>query len=266
MKPFLLHFFLTQIRMMEAVIANRQGRWQGDVQRVRAQSAFDGVPQDCIDLGLGASKASAQKIVKLLEQPDCSFETFRELVIELQERMIDETSAPRFFVVSDQEAEYYSNPRKGWEEIIARFPNSVRDIEEAYKCYALARYAAAIFHSLQVVEAGLLEFGKLISVTDPLPGWTATTNRLKKILDTKYPDRTRIEQENSTFLEQMHAAIHALQLAWRNKVSHAHGKLFVMTSDFHPEVAEEILITSRALMRRLATEAPWPSPSVGDSS
>ena len=48
--------------------------------------------------------------------------------------------------------------------------------------------------------------------------------------------------------------------------SHVHGKLFVMTSDFHPEVAEEILVTSRALMRRLATEAPWPDASPEQSA
>jgi len=219
------------------------------------------VSQDCIDLGLDASRASAQKIVKLLSKDDCSFETFRELVSELQERMIDETSAPRFFVLNDQEADYYDNPGKGWEAIIERFPNSVRDIEEAYKCFALARYAAAIFHSLQVVEIGVIEFGKLIGVTDPLPGWTATTGKLKKILNTKYPDRTLFEQKNSAFLEQMYAAVHALQLAWRNKVSHVHGRLIVMTSDFHPEVTEEILVTSRALMRRLATEALWSGAS-----
>lgn len=210
------------------------------------------MPQDCIDLGLDASRVSV--------------ETFRELVIELQERMIDEASTPRFFSLTDQEADHYSNPRKGWEEIITRFPNSLRDIEEAYKCLALSRYAAAVFHSLQVVEAGLIEFGKLIGVTDPLPGWTATTGKLKKILDTKYPDRTPFEQANSAFLEQMHGAIHALQLAWRNKVSHVHGKLFVMTSDFHPEVAQEILVTTRALMRRLATEAPWPDALLEQSS
>jgi len=113
-----------------------------------------------------------------------------------------------------------------------------------------------VFHTLQVVEVGLIEFGRLIGVTDHRPGWTATTGKLKKILDTKYPARTRFEQKNSAFLEQMHAAIDALQLAWRNKVSHAHEKLTLMTSEFHPEVAEEILITSRALLRRLATEAP----------
>jgi hypothetical protein len=38
-----------------------------------------------------------------------------------------------------------------------------------------------------------------------------------------------------------------------------------MTSDFAPEVAEEILIASRGLMRRLATDAPiLPDPDGQD--
>ncbi len=64
------------------------------------------------------------------------------------------------------------------------------------------------------------------------------------------------------FLEQVQGTIQALQFAWRNKVSHAHGKLTVMTGDFNPEVAEEILYASRAFMRRLATDAPWDESSV----
>jgi hypothetical protein len=229
---------------------------------------LEALERNCIDLDLIASVATVGKIRGVLAKAKSGVprNDLAPLDIELTERVIDELSAKIFLALSTRESDYYKHPFKGWEEIIIRFPNSIGDIEEAYKCFALARYAAAIFHSLQVVEAGLIEFGKLIGVTDPLPGWTATTGRLKKILDTKYPDRTRFEQENSTLLEQMHAAVHALQLAWRNKVSHVHGKLFVMTSDFHPEVAEEILVTSRALMRRLATEAPWPNASPGESS
>jgi hypothetical protein len=220
---------------------------------------------DFIDLELTTSLTTLRKMQRAIKEVTQSHSAKLNILISLQEelhgRLIDEMEGKLFLTLNIKEAEWYKNPRKGWEEIIVRFPNSEGDIEEAYKCFALARYAAAVFHSLQVVEAGLLKFGELIGVTDPLPGWTATTGRLKKILDTKYPDRTPFEQANSAFLEQMYAAIHALQLAWRNKVSHVAGKLFVMTSDFHPEVAEVILVTSRALMRRLATEAPWPNAS-----
>lgn len=130
------------------------------------------------------------------------------------------------------------------------------DIEEAAKCFALSRYAATVFHSTQVVEAGLIELGKLIGVTDPLSGWTATTNCLQRIIKKGYDARTPFEQQNFAFLEQMHGTIEGLKNAWRNKISHAQGKLTLLTADFSPDVAEEILFATRAFMRRLATDAP----------
>jgi hypothetical protein len=54
----------------------------------------------------------------------------------------------------------------------------------------------------------------------------------------------------------MYGTVEALKTAWRNKISHVQGKLVLLTSDFTPEVAEEIVMASRAFMRRLATEMP----------
>ena len=46
--------------------------------------------------------------------------------------------------------------------MITKFPNTLDDIEEAHKCFALDRFAAAIFHSNQIIEIGLIELGKFI--------------------------------------------------------------------------------------------------------
>ena len=255
MKSFAPHLFLAQIRMMEALSLNHHGEITADM-RAKAQVIFDEISQDCVELNLDASKISAQRILKLLSQADCSYEQLRISVRELQERMIDQMSSPRFFWLSDQEAEYYNSPRKGWDEIISRFPDSIVDIEEAQKCFALSRYSAAVFHSLQVVEIGLIELGRVIVATDPQRGWNATTKRLNVILNTKYPARTPFQQQHQKFLEQIAATIELLKSAWRNKVSHAQDRLVLLRTDFTPAIAEEILVASRSFMRRLATEAP----------
>jgi hypothetical protein len=155
-----------------------------------------------------------------------------------------------------REAEYYSKPWKNWEEILRRFPDTASDIEEASKCFALSRYGAAVFHSLQIIEIGLIELGTFIGVADPKSGWTAVANRLAKILSTKHHDRTEFEKQNFEFLEQVQGTVEALKNAWRNKVSHAQGKLVLLTKDFSPEIAEEILFATRAFMRRIATGLP----------
>jgi len=85
----------------------------------------------------------------------------------------------------------YNNPLHEREEVAARFPSAGTDIEEASKCLAFSRYATSVFHSLQVVEIGLIELGKVLVIKDPILGWTATTLRLKAILKARHPDRTK---------------------------------------------------------------------------
>lgn len=212
--------------------------------------------QPCIELDLAASAATIKKLRAALKKPNPLNTDINPLTIELGERLYDEMGGRYFWALTISETAYYKNPHKGWEEVIAKFHASITDVEEASKCFALSRYAAAVFHSLQIVEIGLIDLGRVIVANDPQTGWNATTNRLKKILATKYPDRTPFQNQHSQFLEQISATIEALKSAWRNKISHAQDKLVLLTSDFTPEIAEEILLASRSFMRRLATDAP----------
>jgi hypothetical protein len=105
------------------------------------------------------SKVTCERILKLLLE-NGHVDKFRQLVDDLRGRVVDEMSEPLFFSLSDKEAEYYNNPWNGWKESIERFPDTIRDIEEAWKCFALPRYAAAVFHSLQMVEVGSYRIGQ----------------------------------------------------------------------------------------------------------
>ncbi len=216
--------------------------------------------EDCIELDLSVSAISVRRILQLLSRPDTTYQQVHDAFVELQQRLIDEASGRVFLSLTPRETEYYENPTKNWEEVIARLPGTVGDIEESKKCFALGRYAAAVLHSMQIIEVGLVELGSFIGVTDPKSGWTAVTNALKTTLSKKFTDRTPFEQKNSDFLDQVLATTEALKNAWRNKISHAYGRLVLMTVDFSPEVAEEILIASRAFMRRLVTGLPPAAP------
>lgn len=217
---------------------------------------YQGLLEQCIDLDLVASTATLKKILTDIPNPKTSISDLEELVVEFGVRLQDETRSKTFLSLSIRESELYSHPRKGWEQIIERFPDVITDIEEASKCFALSRYAAAVFHSLQVVEIGLIDLSRVLVTNDPTPGWNSATRRLKAILGTSYVDRTPFQQKHSATLEQINATVQVLQAAWRNKVSHAQGKLILITREFGPEIAEEILVASRGFMRRFATEAP----------
>jgi hypothetical protein len=125
------------------------------------------------------------------------------------------------------------------------------------KCFAFARYGASVFHSVQIIEEGLVALGEFLGVKDPKSGWTAVAGELEKVaLRTKYLDLNALQQKHFHFIEQMQGTVSGLKNAWRNKISHSSGRLILLTSDFSDEVAEEILLASRAFMRRLAEEMP----------
>lgn len=195
---------------------------------------------------------------RMVSPAEIGAEEMRELFNQLQIRVVEDLEDSLFLSISPNRAAYYQNPRKGWEEIISRFPNTVSDIEEASKCFALSRYAAAVFHSLQVLEYGLIELGIFLQVNDPHSGWTAVAKRLSEVIKKSYNDRTLFEKQHSQFLEQLQATVEALKNAWRNKISHAQGRAVLLTPDFTPDVAEEILFASRAFMRRLTDGIPLP--------
>jgi hypothetical protein len=211
----------------------------------------------CQAIGLEVSVKGVKRAIKRLETPELKRKDVHLIFGELMRRVQDEIGSAQLLYVPSNAAGFYQTPLKGWEQIADRFPHATRDIEEAWKCFALSRYTAAVFHSLLVVEVGLIELGTFIQVSDPFSGWTAVAQRLKKIIDTKYQDLSEFEKANRAFLEQLQGTVEALKNAWRNKISHAQGKLTVMTGEeFHPDVAEEILSATRAFMRRLAEGLP----------
>ncbi|MFQ6028779.1 MAG: hypothetical protein ACE5Q6_14950, partial [Dehalococcoidia bacterium] len=174
----------------------------------------------------------------------------------LRQALKTELESTFFLPVDYSVARYYREPGRDWEEVIDRFGDTVFDIEEANKCYALGRYAASVFHSLQVVEHGLLALGTFMQIPDPRSGFTAVANELDRILKKRYPELSEFEKTHRPFFEQINASVQAMKNAWRNKISHAQGKSVLLSADFTPAVTMEILTASRAFMRRLATELP----------
>jgi hypothetical protein len=168
---------------------------------------------------------------------------------------MDRELSTHFFVgVPESKKDLYCNPKKGWEEILAKFPSATEDTEEMNKCYALCRYSAAVFHSLLVVEHGLIALGKLLSVTDPKEGWDASCKKLASVVNAGHSQNST--GLNFAFLEQVNACIQTMKLAWRNKVNHASGKPIVMYGSFSPDVTEDIIAASRSFLRRLIEGIP----------
>jgi hypothetical protein len=181
----------------------------------------------------------------------------KHLLTTIRERLVDELSTKLFFQLPHSRKELFENPLNKWSEVIERFAGCSLDVGEASKCFALSRYAACVFHCVQIIEHGLLELGTFLSVNDPISGWTAVANELKKIINKKHDQRSDFEKKHFQFIEQMQGTVEALKNAWRNKISHVSGqRLLLVSSEFTPDTAEEIMTATRAFMRRLTESLP----------
>lgn len=209
-----------------------------------------------VDLGMDASHASLERLLILLRQPGVRFSQLAAICAELQGRLQDQAQRRLFFALSLKETKFGLNPKVGWETATARFPDIEPDVAEAGACLALSRYAASVFHSVQITEVGLVELGTFLKVKDPHSGWTAVANALDRMVKTDYSKRTAFEKRHYAALEQIQGTVQALKNAWRNKISHVQGRLVLMGTDFGSERAEEIFMATRAFMRRLAEDIP----------
>jgi hypothetical protein len=211
----------------------------------------------CSALGLSASNASAKRLLFLFREPKSTEGQLRNLMSELRLRIQDELNANYFFHLDLAEAKRYEDWGDGWTDIISRFGNVARDVEEMGKCFALNRYTAAIFHSLQVAEWGAIYLGDYIGAADPKKGWVATERKLRELIKGghgKLPDSLA---GHFDFLEQMNREINTMVSAWRHKIDHAANRLAILpNTDFTPEVAEHIIGAVRVFMRRLADGIP----------
>ena len=219
----------------------------------------------CVDGDLPVTAVLIGKISKAVElglADEAARELFRiqgiaKMIKEVRPRMIDEMSTKLFLQLPSSKRAYFDTPLKGWDEVAGRFPETIRDIEEMSRCFSLSRYPAAVFHSLQAVESTLIHLGVFLMVRDPKSGWTSVCNELSRIVTgTKFTQLQDYEKRHFAFLEQVHATATCLKNAWRNKIDHSMNKLTLLTADFSPDIAEEIILASRSFMRRLAAELP----------
>lgn len=258
-------FYASSLFGLHAMLRDWRHHVDGDVVDrewwAASREAWLGFRQPLLEMGMDASWISFDRLTELLDRPDCTWGMLKPTVEEFFGRFVDQTGIRQFFSLTVKETDLFVVPWAGWEPIIQRFPETIGDIGEASRCFALSRYAAAVFHSLQVVEAGLVELGTFLKVKDPHSGWTAVSNALNATIKKSHKNRTKFEKQHFAFLEQVHGTTEGLKNAWRNKISHVQGKLILMTTDFGPEVSEEILLASRAFMRRLAEGLPAPKPS-----
>lgn len=152
-------------------------------------------------LAMDATQSSLEKLVALIEQPGTKFTDLGLISGELKGRLQDQAQKRLIFGLSSRESAYATAPRTAWDTAIARFPDIASDVDEAAFCLALSRYAASVYHSVQITEIGLMELGTFLKVNDPHSGWTSVANALEKVIDKNHADRSAFEKKHFASLE-----------------------------------------------------------------
>lgn len=209
----------------------------------------------CDILGARLTAMAAKRLCEQLEAKSITIGQNADLLKNVAERFKDEISKKSLLVMSEDDAPYFSNPVSLFGESVASlFPSAMPDLEEAGKCLAVDRPTAAVFHLMRALEVPLQIFARELLPNDVKPNWDPI---IKKIdLELKLPHEKRAIKGNVEFWANVSAHMHAVKLAWRNKVAH----IDVVVSK---EKARDIFSSTRSLLSYLAEGLPESMRSTG---
>ena len=174
---------------------------------------------------------------------------------EIQRTCRREMSTSLFLYVDPKDADFYRKPLDGWEMVVQRWYKTEGDIIESSKSFALGRYAASIFHIMNVAELGVIQVGNLLNISGDKPGW-GCVQRLERILDKPFNTRDVLEQQHSDLLKRIVPMIVAVKDSVRHKIDHVDNKLIWLDASFSREIANEVMLSTRGFMRRLSIDLP----------
>jgi hypothetical protein len=206
------------------------------------------VLQMCGEIGLQASSAQANRVLRLISEGEPTYGQVYALLPELRSRIEDELEVRSFFHID--RPDLYSNADPFGGDVDMMFLTAAYDIEEAAKCLALSRNTACVMHLMRVVEVGLKAYGSGLNVMAQIksaqPNWgevlRVANEEIQKLNRSGDPDWA---DEKKSFYESNHALLHAVRVAWRNPTMHVENIYDEMR-------AEEVFNAVKSWMRHMA--------------
>lgn len=167
--------------------------WSADLKRA-ARDYPDHLPFEDDD-GIGLShlkkllrqcevlgfKTTAHHLFLLIAsiEADRRFSEIAEIGSDVHKSLFIELQTTVFFALQPGGEALYSEPYKGWETVVERFPKTATDIEEASKCLALNRATACVFHLMRVMEAGLYALADDLAIADVQENWQNAIDQIE---------------------------------------------------------------------------------------
>lgn len=140
----------------------------------------------------------------------------------IQLSLKSELGSMLFRVVSRERNEYLEFRWLVASPISAKFPTSLRELNNAGSCYALGQSTASVFHSMRALEPGLSALAAPFSVSASYENWQNIIEQIESKIralgqQTKTPQRIADDK----FFGEAVAHLYFVKNAWRNHVAHS---------------------------------------------
>jgi hypothetical protein len=147
---------------------------------------------------------------------------------ELKDNTQAELKVPLFLIVPPS--------RKGWyhrsdvavfgDDVATAFPDSTRELAEAGRCFALARWTACVFHLMRALEIALHRWAEQIGVNQfsaiELENWKNIIDAAdRKVRELEKMPKSAAKDSEVRYFGETSAHYRSVKDAWRNHVAHA---------------------------------------------
>ncbi len=194
-------------------------------------------------LELPVTLAAAERLRDKIASGAITHQELFQLSESTHSRLLDELGSRFFLSLSKAEAAEYGSDGFG-DDVHAKFPSIIFELDEASKCMALGRYTAAVFHWMRAVEAALKAVRLCLGATEPPAGMGKSWGKILEDLRTMRAEKPAGWPEKDYFAA-IYASFEAVMHAWRNSTMHIENK-------YTREEAESIRDCVKALLQRVA--------------
>ncbi len=253
-----------------ASIAERTGGLTPILRHVTDDEAeaFRAVVKICADVFQGFDAPHLQDLYKEVLEPlrQLKTKTWREHHTQIQtlvSAITNEFKRQSFFHYPPHKARKLASMVDDWKPVVVAFPSAASDIRGATDCYALGYNEASVFHSMMILELGLVAFATKLKVTfkPSKTTWMPIIKDIKTKIEQeraaisttpkgKKPPSRRTAKSRNQFLEHCEEAAQEFKFfttVWRNHIAHGRG-------DYDEIDANKVLEHVRMFMEVAATK------------
>lgn len=152
------------------------------------------------------------------------------------------------FAMRPEHAAFYSDRALFGQDVEDCFPSASPEISEAGKCFALARYSAAVYHLMRCLEVGLNCLAANFKIPFENQNWQNILDQIEKAVNAMTPaSHGPTWKADQHFYSEAATYFRLFKNAWRNYAMHLHER-------YDEERAQSIYDNVRSFMRHLATK------------